>query len=111
MEVFFRRLNNFSNSSAQIAASSPTEMSPPLTKPTPPSFAPTSHPALPTSTPPGYSDGSPPLLQPTELEKIIPPPVLSPTGTGIRWRDRWSSEEEEKKMSGREREEEEIFFF
>jgi hypothetical protein len=81
MEVFFRRLNNFSNSSAQTATPSPAEILPPPANPTPPSFAPTSHPAPPT--PPGYSDGSPPLLQPTELEKIIPPLVLSPTSAGF----------------------------
>ncbi|KAE8022228.1 hypothetical protein FH972_008045 [Carpinus fangiana] len=58
-----------------------SETPPPPSKLTPPSFAPTSCPAPPTSssakpTPPGYSDGSPPLLRPRELEKkIIPPPV------------------------------------
>jgi hypothetical protein len=37
MEVFFRRLNNFSNSSAQTATPSPAEMLPPPANPTPPS--------------------------------------------------------------------------
>ena len=101
MEVSFRHLNNFSNSSAQTAAPSPAETPPPPTKPTLPSFAPTSHPAQPTPTPPGYSDGSPPLL----IQRCYCRPardlVAGPLVGAC-----WSSEEEEKKMSGREREEE-----
>jgi hypothetical protein len=105
MEVSFCHLNNFSNSSTQTAAPSPAETLPPPSKPMPPSSAPTSHPAPPTL--PGYSDDSPPLLQPTKLEKIIPQPVLSLTNAGFGGGTDGLAKKRIKKMSGREREEEE----
>jgi hypothetical protein len=58
----------------QTSTPSPAKTPPPPAKLTPPSFAPASCPAPPTSsfakpTLPCYSDGSPPLLRPRELEK------------------------------------------